>query len=58
MVFAFPQDVAVIAVDNDELLCRLSIPLLTSIEQGARRLGFEAYNFMWRNILTWMCYQH
>jgi len=37
-----PQDVAVVGVDNDELLCRLSSPLLSSVEQGARRLGFEA----------------
>src|ERR1700722_6090101 len=37
-----PGEVAVIGVDNDELLCRLSTPLLTSIEQGARRIGYEA----------------
>jgi LacI family transcriptional regulator len=37
-----PQDVAVIGVDNDELLCRLSSPPLTSIEQGAKRVGYEA----------------
>lgn len=37
-----PQEVAVIGVDNDELLCQLSSPLLTSIEQGAKRIGYEA----------------
>jgi LacI family transcriptional regulator len=37
-----PQDVAVIGVDNDELLCQLSSPPLSSIEQGATQLGFEA----------------
>jgi len=37
-----PEQVAVIGVDNDELLCQLSSPLLTSIEQGARRIGYEA----------------
>jgi len=37
-----PEDVAVIGVDNDELLCKLSSPVLSSIEQGAKRLGFEA----------------
>jgi len=37
-----PEDVAVIGVDNDELLCQLSTPLLTSIEQGAKRIGYEA----------------
>jgi LacI family transcriptional regulator len=37
-----PEEVAVIGVDNDELLCQLSSPLLTSVEQGARQLGHEA----------------
>lgn len=37
-----PEDVAVIGVDNDELLCQLSSPPLTSVEQGARRMGYEA----------------
>jgi LacI family transcriptional regulator len=37
-----PEEVAVIGVDNDELLCQLSSPLLTSIEQGAKQIGFNA----------------
>jgi LacI family transcriptional regulator len=37
-----PEEVAVVGVDNDELLCQLSSPLLTSIEQGAKRIGYEA----------------
>jgi LacI family transcriptional regulator len=37
-----PEEIAVIGVDNDEILCRLSSPLLTSIEQGAERIGYEA----------------
>lgn len=37
-----PQEVAVIGVDNDELLCQLSSPLLTSVEQGAKQLGYQA----------------
>lgn len=37
-----PEEVAIVGVDNDELLCRLSSPLLTSVEQGARRIGREA----------------
>jgi LacI family transcriptional regulator len=37
-----PEDIAVIGVDNDELLCNLSSPLLSSIEHGAARLGYEA----------------
>lgn len=39
---AVPDEVAVIGVDNDELLCRLSAPPLSSIEQGARGLGYAA----------------
>lgn len=37
-----PEEVAVIGVDNDELLCRLSSPLLTSVEQAAKRIGYDA----------------
>ena len=37
-----PEDVAVIGVDNDELVCELSDPPLSSIEQGMRRLGYQA----------------
>jgi LacI family transcriptional regulator len=37
-----PDDVAVIGVDNDEMLCELTTPPLTSIEQGSRRIGYEA----------------
>ena len=37
-----PEDVAVVGVDNDEMICELSQPSLTSIDQGCRRLGYEA----------------
>jgi LacI family transcriptional regulator len=37
-----PEEVAVVGVDNDELLCQLSTPQLTSVEQDAKRLGYEA----------------
>jgi LacI family transcriptional regulator len=37
-----PEDVAVIGVDNDELLCTLSSPALSSVEQGGRALGYAA----------------
>ena len=39
---AVPQEVAVIGVNNDELLCQLSNPPLTSIEQGTEKMGYEA----------------
>ncbi len=37
-----PEEVAVIGVDNDQMLCQLASPPLTSVRQGARRLGYEA----------------
>jgi LacI family transcriptional regulator len=37
-----PDEVAVIGVDNDEMLCQLSHPPLSSVESGARRVGHEA----------------
>ena len=37
-----PEEVAVIGVDNDELMCELTDPPLTSIEQGARGVGYRA----------------
>ena len=39
---AVPDDVAVIAVDNDELLCALSDPPLSSIIPNTYRAGFAA----------------
>ncbi|OGV71853.1 MAG: hypothetical protein A3K19_01115 [Lentisphaerae bacterium RIFOXYB12_FULL_65_16] len=37
-----PDEVAVIGVDNDELMCELAIPPLSSVIQGTDRLGYEA----------------
>jgi LacI family transcriptional regulator len=37
-----PDEVAVVGVDNDELLCQLSSPPLSSVEQDAKRIGYEA----------------
>ncbi|RYD39166.1 MAG: hypothetical protein EOP83_37220, partial [Verrucomicrobiaceae bacterium] len=37
-----PDDVAVIGVDNNELTCELSEPPLSSVEQGAFRIGYNA----------------
>jgi LacI family transcriptional regulator len=39
---AVPDAVAVIGVDNDELLCDLSDPPLSSVVQDTERIGFEA----------------
>lgn len=37
-----PEEVAVIGVDNDDVLCNLSDPSLTSIEPDTERIGYEA----------------
>ena len=37
-----PEDVALIGVDNDEMICDLTDPPLSSVEQGARRMGYQA----------------
>jgi LacI family transcriptional regulator len=37
-----PEAVSVIGVDNDELMCELTSPPLSSIEQGSRKIGYQA----------------
>ena len=39
---AVPDDVAVIGVDNDALICDLSDPPLTSVEPDTERIGYES----------------
>ena len=36
-----PDELAVIGVDNDEVLCEMSTPSLSSVDLDARRVGFE-----------------
>jgi LacI family transcriptional regulator len=37
-----PEDVALVGVDNDDLLCELARPSLSSVAIPAERIGFEA----------------
>ena len=37
-----PHDIAVLAVDNDELICESTTPPLSSIELDTERMGYEA----------------
>jgi len=39
---AVPDDVAVIGVDNDEVLCELADPPLSSVIQATEQIGYEA----------------
>lgn len=37
-----PEDVAVLGVDNDEMICELGDPPISSVAIAAQRIGFEA----------------
>lgn len=37
-----PNEVAIIGVDNDDILCNLTTPTLSSISYNSRKAGFEA----------------
>ncbi len=39
---AVPEQVAVISADNDEYLCEMAIPSLTSIDENAALIGYQA----------------
>jgi LacI family transcriptional regulator len=39
---AVPEEVAAVGVGNDELLCTMAMPALTSVELNAERIGYEA----------------
>jgi LacI family transcriptional regulator len=43
-----PEDVAVLGVDNDELVCNLSHPPLSSIALGTEKAGYEAAELLHR----------
>jgi len=48
---AVPDEVAVIGVDNDEVLCELSNPPLTSIDPNAQEIGYEMAALLHRIII-------
>jgi LacI family transcriptional regulator len=43
---AVPEEVAVIGVDNDEVLCELSDPPLTSVVPDTLRIGYDAASLL------------
>jgi len=47
---AVPDEVAVLGADNDEVLCGLSNPPLSSIDPNARRMGFAGAEMLERMI--------
>lgn len=48
---AVPDDLAVIGVDNDEVLCDFSNPPLSSVIPNTRRIGYEAAALLHRMML-------
>lgn len=46
MDIAVPEEVAVLGVDNDRLICELSEPSLSSIVQDTRGTGYEAASLL------------
>ena len=54
-----PDEVAVLGVDNDELICELSDPALSSIDLDTEKGGYEAARLMHHMIETGtLCMQH
>ncbi len=41
-----PQDVAILGVDNDEVVCMLSSPMLSSVDQDVKRGGWRVARFI------------
>lgn len=45
---ASPEEIAVVGVDNDDVLCNLSDPPLSSVVPDAERIGYEAASLLTR----------
>jgi LacI family transcriptional regulator len=43
-----PDEIAVVGVDNDDVICPLCSPPLTSVEPSTRRIGYEAAEMLER----------
>lgn len=41
-----PDDIAVLGMDNNEIICEHSIPKLTSISRNSKRVGYEAAAYL------------
>jgi LacI family transcriptional regulator len=37
-----PEEIVLVGVDNDETLCELAVPTMTSVDPAADRIGFDA----------------
>jgi len=43
---AIPTDVAILGVDNDRIMCELSTPPLSSVQQGTSEIGYQAASLL------------
>ena len=43
-----PDQIAILGIDNDDLVCELTSPALSSIAFDLKRVGFEAANLLWQ----------
>ena len=43
-----PEDVAIVGVDNDDLVCRVVNPPISSVDTNAERIGYEAAGLLAR----------
>jgi LacI family transcriptional regulator len=43
-----PEDIALIGMDNDEIICNHSIPTLSSVSRNSERVGWEAMSLLER----------
>ena len=41
-----PEEMAVVGVDNDDLLCRLATPPLSSVKNGCAEIGYQAADLL------------
>lgn len=48
--FRIPDDIAVLGVDNDETICKLSVPNLSSLNQSVEQGGYEVARMIERMI--------
>jgi LacI family transcriptional regulator len=49
---AVPEEIAVIGVDDDDLICELSDPTLSSVRQNSQKHGYEAAALLHRMIVV------
>lgn len=47
-----PEDVAILGVDNDEFICELYNPHMSSIDQDSENVGFKVAQYLYKYFMT------